>query len=62
MNDRCHVKYIGVKKRVPTRYKSRAPKGYTGIDKATLPPPPPVDHKPSNASCLKQLDRRQKIR
>ena len=48
------------KREFPTRYKSRAPKGYTGIDKATLPPPPPVDHKPSNASCLKQLDRRQK--
>ena len=47
------------KKEYPTRYKSRAPQGYTGIDADMLPGPPPEDPKPSNATCLKKLDRRQ---
>ena len=47
------------KKEYPTRYKSRAPQGYTGVDADMLPGPPPEDAKPSNATCLRRLDRRQ---
>ena len=47
------------KKVYPTRYKSRAPEGYTGVDADMLPAPPPEDPKPSNSTCLQKLDRRQ---